>query len=472
MESWDVVIIGSGPAALRAAISSSDAGTKPIIVDAGGVGSGTGASPVSGIAISFDEVDSTTHRDDTILAGGDTCNKSVVARVCGEGIRVLGQLENWGLVLQRREDGLPFASSGHGHSRPRLVGCGDSTSREITRILEEQVMKRGIVRRTDLQPLSLVMDNKQVRGITMLNLQSGETFGIQAKAIILATDGHQGLWNNFSEGAGTGTALAASAGVKLQGMLNIQKHLLTVRGTNLHLPLDILSSGGRYRKESGEDVSTGDHDFGEKYVLDLRGLDKVAKIWYAQSIRRIEERTGLDSKLEVIPLAESVAFTLGGAPVDDNGRVTFKSESMWFTGLYAAGRSANTGMHGDGYLSGNLQLEDLVTGEAAGNHAGNWTRKTEFGGSDNINKELIKISKKLEKYNSQQGKSVGQITNQLSDLAKNIDGSIESLLPKIKILQENQISLTDTSKVMNTELLHAIRADAMFSILESMAKTG
>jgi hypothetical protein len=45
-------------------------------------------------------------------------------------------------------------------------------------------------------------------------------------------------------------------------------------------------------------------------------------------------------------------------------------------------------------------------------------------------------------------------------------------LPKIKILQEDQISLTDTSKVMNTELLHAIRADAMFSILESMAKTG
>ena len=47
MESWDVVIIGSGPAALRAAIASSDAGTKPILIDSGGVGSGTGTSPVS-----------------------------------------------------------------------------------------------------------------------------------------------------------------------------------------------------------------------------------------------------------------------------------------------------------------------------------------------------------------------------------------------------------------------------------------
>ena len=95
MEAWDVVIIGSGPAALRAAIASSDAGTKPIVIDGGSVGSGTGAAPVSGIAISFDEVDSTAHRDDTILVGGESSDKSVVARVCGEGINVLAQLENW-----------------------------------------------------------------------------------------------------------------------------------------------------------------------------------------------------------------------------------------------------------------------------------------------------------------------------------------------------------------------------------------
>ena len=472
MESWDVVIIGSGPAALRAAIASSDAGTKPILIDSGGVGSGTGTSPVSGMAISFDEVDSTTHRDDTILAGGDTCNKSVVSRVCGKGIRVLGQLENWGLVLQRREDGLPFASSAHGHSRPRLVGCGDSTSREITRILEEQVMKRGIVRRTDLHSLSLVMDNKQIRGLTVFDLQSGEIIGIQTKAVILATEGYQGLWNNFSEGPGTGTSLAAAAGVKLRGMSNTSKHRLTVRGTNLHLPLDILSVGGRYRKESGEDVSPGESEPGECYVLDLRTLDKDAKIWYAQAIRRIEERTGLDITLEVIPLMESVAFTLGGAPVDSDGRVTFKSDTMWFTGLYAAGRSANTGMHGSGYLSGNLQLEDLVTGEAAGTHAGNWSSKAEFGNSDKINKEVIKKSKKLGKYNSQQGTSVGVISKKVSDIAKNIDGNNQSIMAKIKELKETQISLSDTSKVMNTELIYAIQTDAMLSILESMVKTG
>ena len=472
MESWDVVIIGSGPAALRAAIASSDAGTKPIVIDGGSVGSGTGAAPVSGIAISFDEVDSTAHRDDTILAGGESSDKSVVARVCGEGINVLAQLENWGLVLQRRDGGLPFASTSHGHTRPRLVGCGDSTTREVTRILEEQTMKRGIVRRTDLQVTSLVMDNKQVRGITVLNLQSGELFGIQAKAVILATDGYQGLWNNFAEGSGTGAALAASAGVKLEGMSNIPKHKLTVRGTNLHLPLDILSSGGRYRTESGEDILPGEKS-DEECVLDLRSLDSDAKIWYSQTIRRIEERTGLNPMLDVIPLMESVAFTLGGAPIDDNGRVTFKSETMWFTGLYAAGRSANTGMHGEGYLSGNLQLEDLVTGESAGLHAGNWSKTIQFGGSDKITKELVKMDKKISKYYSPNGMPVGEISNKLSTVARSHNSNNStSTLSSIKELKTTQISLNDNSKVMNTELLHAIQTNAMFSILESIAKTG
>ena len=99
MESWDVVIIGSGPAALRAAIASSDAGTKPIVIDSKSIGSGSGLSPVSGLAASFDEVDSTAHREDTIFAGGEGTNKSAAARVCGEAMNVLSNLENLVIVL-------------------------------------------------------------------------------------------------------------------------------------------------------------------------------------------------------------------------------------------------------------------------------------------------------------------------------------------------------------------------------------
>lgn len=472
MESWDVVIIGSGPAALRAAIASSDAGTKPIIIDSRSIGASSGASPVSGLAVSFDEVDSTVHRDDTISAGGESTNKSAAARVCGEAMNVLAKLENWGLVLQRRDGGLPFAASCRGHSRPRLVGCGDSTTREITRILEEQVIKREIVRRTDLQALSLVMDSKQVRGITALNIQSGEVFGIQAKAVILATDGYQGLWSNISEGSGTGVSLAASAGIKLEGMSNVSKHHLTIKGTSLHLPVDVLSAGGRYRKESGEDLEIGEGQNGEDCVLDLRNLDSDAKIWYAQTIRRIEERTGLNVDAEVIPVYSSIAFTIGGAPIDDKGRVTFNSQKMWYTGLYAAGRSANTGMHGEGYLPGNLQLEDLVTGEAAGSHAGKWSQTANFAGSNKIEKELSKVSKNIDNYFSNDGQSVGELSSKVTNLSKNIHNNIEKNISSAKALQEAKISLTDQSRVMNTELVTAIQIKSMVPIIEAISQSG
>ena len=57
---------------------------------------------------------------------------------------------------------------------PRMTGCGDATGRNIARILEEQAMKRGVVRRSDIQVMSLVMDGKQVRGLTAYDTNTGE----------------------------------------------------------------------------------------------------------------------------------------------------------------------------------------------------------------------------------------------------------------------------------------------------------
>ena len=157
MESWDIVVSGSGAAALRAAIASADAGTIPLMIESSGVGSASGSSPLSGLAASIDEIDSTAHRDDTVAAGGDATDKVAAARFCGEAVSVLAELERWGLVLRRREGGLPHTSEAPGHSRARLTGCGDSTAREVTRILEEQAIKRGVPRRSDLVPLSFCL---------------------------------------------------------------------------------------------------------------------------------------------------------------------------------------------------------------------------------------------------------------------------------------------------------------------------
>ena len=170
MESWNLVIVGSGPAALRAAIAAADAGTTPLLLESSGIGAGTSGADLAGLAVSIDEVSSSGHRDDTISAGGETTDKVAAARVCGEAPSILAELERWGLVLRRREGGLPHTAQIAGHSMPRMTGCGDATGRNIARILEEQAMKRGVVRRSDIQVMSLVMDGKQVRGLTAYDL--------------------------------------------------------------------------------------------------------------------------------------------------------------------------------------------------------------------------------------------------------------------------------------------------------------
>ena len=479
MESREVVVIGSGPAALRAAIACSDAGVVPLVIDELGIGSGSGAHPVAGLAASVDELNSQSHTEDTLAAGGEFCNESVVSRTCNEGVPTLAELERWGLTLRRREGGLPHTAPAPGHKVPRLTGCGDSTIREVTRILEEQLIKRGIQRNADYLPLSIVSDNNQVRGVVTLNISTGEIESFQAKAVILATEGHQGLWSNPNDGSGTGVALAISAGVELRGMGETPRHPLTIRNCGIHIPMDILGVGGRIRRENGDDIGPEEALEGEPCVLDLRGLDPDAKDWFSQTSSRIRDRLGLDITRDVIPLSPGVAFTTGGAPCDHEGRVIFEekntgeeSVSLWHTGLYAAGRSANTGMHGASPLPGNILLEDLVSGKAAGSHAATSTQNIHFGGSSLIEQAVQEASNRVTSIREGEGMTVGNFATKLSSAISIGNSSKEAALAEINNITDSGIRLTDTSQVMNTEMVEALRLHGLASVAESIIASG
>jgi len=479
MESREVVVIGSGPAALRAAIACSDAGVVPLVIDELGIGSGSGAPPVAGLAASIDELNSQSHMEDTLAAGGEFCNESVVSRTCNEGVPTLAELERWGLALRRRDGGLPHTAPAPGHQVPRLTGCGDSTIREVTRILEEQAIKRDIQRNADYLPLSIVSDNNQVRGLVTLNISTGEIEPFQTKAVILATEGHQGLWANPNEGAGTGAALAISAGIELRGMGRTPRHPLTIRDCSIHIPMDVLGSGGRIRRENGDDIGPEEALEGEPCVLDLRGLDPDARSWFSQTSLRIRDRLGLDITRDVIPLSPGVAYTIGGAPCDQEGRVIFEgqntgdeSTSLWHTGLYAAGRSANTGMHGASPLPGNILLDDLVSGKAAGAHAATWAPINHFGGSDRIEQAVQEASNLISSIREGEGMTVGNFASKLSSAISTGPSSMEAAIAEIHDIKDSGIRLTDTSKVMNTEMVEALRLHGLASVAESIIASG
>ena len=450
-----------------------------MIIDELGIGSGAGSPPVAGLAASIDELNSQSHMDDTIAAGGEFCNESVVSRTCNEGVSTLAELERWGLALRRREGGLPHAAPAPGHQVPRLTGCGDSTAREVTRILEEQAIKRGIQRNADFLPISIVSDNNQVRGLVTLNISTGEIEPFQTKAVILATEGHQGLWSNPNEGSGTGSALALSAGIELRGMAKTPIHPLTISDCGIHIPIDVLGSGGRIRRENGDDIGPEEALEGEPCVLDLRGMDPDAKSWFSQTSSRIRDRLGLDITRDVVPLSPGVAYTTGGAPCDNEGRVVFEKQnsgdsttSLWHTGLYAAGRSANTGMHGDYPLPGNILLDDLVSGKAAGAHAATWAPANHFGGSDQIEQAVRDAANRITSFREGDGMTVGNFASKLSSAVSTGSSSKSVALAEIDNIKDSGIRLTDTSKVMNTEMVEALRLHGLASVAESIVTSG
>ena len=473
MESWEVVVVGAGPAALRAAIASADGGATTILIDSAGIGSRQGAPSLAGIAASLGEINSISHREDTIITGGDTTDNVVVARICGEAVSIVSELERWGLVFRRGEEGLPHMSKTPGHSKPRLTGCGDSTIREITRILEEQVIKRKITRKYDNLAISLVSDNKQIRGLNVLDILTGEVNSIQAKSIILATEGYEGLWSTPVEGAGTGAALAAKSDIPLVGMSNFSNHPLIIKGTNIHMPIELLSEGGRIRKANGDEAEPFDVNE-ETCILDLRELNNDSKIWFSNILSTIKNRTGLNIETDVIPISAGI-ITTGGIPIDKKGRVIFDDGKMWFTGLYAAGRSSNTGMHGEGILSGNILLEDLFTGQVAGKEASHWALDQEFANSSLILQEQNKTFNDIKNLHKDTGKSVGQICSNLMILINNLqdnnnEATINSVSKTLSEIKKNGIKLTDRSKIMNTELSTALQIKGLIVLLDQMVK--
>ena len=155
MEAWDVVVIGATVAGMRAAIAAHDEGASVVILSAHGLGNSGSDNYSSGLAASIDESNSMSHRDDTIRGGDWLNDQDIVSNRTTLINSHIAQLDQWGLNFRRSLSGSPGSEMGLGHKSPRVLTTGYSTSREIQHILEEQCIRREILRRGDWLALSL-----------------------------------------------------------------------------------------------------------------------------------------------------------------------------------------------------------------------------------------------------------------------------------------------------------------------------
>ena len=101
MEAWDIIVLGDGPAALRAASTAAESGTSVLMMSIDSLGSGHGAS-TDGIAAPIKESTMKSHSDDTIRAGNFLCDQDIVTQRISLACRQVDLLERWGPTCWKR----------------------------------------------------------------------------------------------------------------------------------------------------------------------------------------------------------------------------------------------------------------------------------------------------------------------------------------------------------------------------------
>ena len=144
----DVLVIGAGCAGMRAAIEAYDAGADVAIVSKlhpTRSHSGAAEGGINAALGNASEDDPETHAYDTVKGSDYLGDQDAIEILCNEAPGDVYQLEHWGAVFSRTEDGRiaqrPFGAAG----APRTAYAADITGHVLIQMLYEQIVKRDIL---------------------------------------------------------------------------------------------------------------------------------------------------------------------------------------------------------------------------------------------------------------------------------------------------------------------------------------
>ena len=380
----DFLVIGSGIAGLRAALSLADVGDVVILTKADPRESNTGYAQ-GGIAAAMGPDDSPElHACDTIAAGDGLCVPEAVDVLVREGPRYVGELIDWGATFDRTPDGRPALGREGAHSVRRVLHARDTTGREIARLLWSRVSGNRRIRVVDdANATDLVVTGGHCAGATFAT--TGERRGtVSAGRTLLATGGAGQVFRETTNPAiatGDGIAMAACAGARVVDLEFVQFHptVLSVEGSPRFLLSEALrGEGARLINNAGEafvqryepagDLASRDlvsraivHEAertGSPVYLSLAHLDPVFVKQRFPTIAKACAQAGLDLAGDPVPVSPAAHYVMGGVDTDLDGGTSLP-------GLFAAGEVACTGVHGANRLASNSLLEGLVFGARA-----------------------------------------------------------------------------------------------------------
>ena len=211
----DVLVIGAGGAGLRAAIEASASGVSVGLVCKSLLGKAHTVMAEGGMAAALANVDDRdgwqTHFADTMRGGQYLNNWRMAELHAKEAPDRVRELEEWGAVFDRTNDGRILQRNFGGHKYPRLAHVGDRTGLEMIRTLQDYGVHQGIDVHMECTIIELVKDGERVVGAFGYDRERGRFRLFKAKAVVLASGGIGRAFkvtSNSWEYTGDGQALA------------------------------------------------------------------------------------------------------------------------------------------------------------------------------------------------------------------------------------------------------------------------
>jgi len=500
----DVLVVGAGCAGMRAAIEAHDAGA-----DVGVISklhptrshSGAAEGGINAALGNAGEDSPASHTFDTVKGSDYIGDQDAIEILCREAPGDIFQLEHWGAVFSRREDGKlaqrPFGAAGS----PRTVFAADITGHVLIQVLYEQLVKRGITVYEEFFAWKLVENDDRCQGVICWDLLDGGLKTIGGKTVVLATGGQGRIYRTTTNAyacTGDGAAMALHLGLPLKDMEFMQFHPTTLYPTGILLTEGCRGEGAylinkdgerfmkRYAPNAMELASRDVVSRSEQTEIDQgRGVDgsiflDMRHLGAARIIERLPGSrelamtfAGIDPIYDPVPVRPGAHYHMGGVETDNEGATEL-------TGLYAAGEVACVSVHGANRLGGNSLMETITFGRRAGRAAAEWalshtTIDVPRSAEADAERELQQLLDVAE------GERPWQIRNDLGTSMLENFGVFrreEQMLEQLDTIEalreryERGVVIEDKGDVFNTDLTQAIELGNMLDLSWCMVQAG
>ncbi len=397
---------------MRAAIEALAQGARVGLVCKSLLGKAHTVMAEGGIAAAMGNVDKKddwrTHFCDTMRGGKFLNNWRMAQLHAREAPERVRELEQWGALFDRTDDGQILQRAFGGHTFKRLCHVGDRTGLELIRTLQDRGVQQGIDVFMECTITRLIKDGERIAGAFGYWREQGRFVTFKAKSIVIATGGIGKAWkitSNSWEYTADGMALAYEAGAELLDMEFVQFHptgMVWPPGVQGILVTEaVRGEGGTLKNNRGE-------RFMEKYDpkrMELSTRDVVARAIYTEvkegrgsihggayldishkpaeyvkkklpsMYHQFKELADVDITTGPMEVGPTCHYMMGGI------RVEAETGQSTVPGLFAAGEAA-AGLHGSNRLGGNSLSDLLVFGKRAGNAAADYAKSVQSGALD------------------------------------------------------------------------------------------